>query len=145
MYMLDCISNDGFIVFTTKSRSAAARYSSNGTMLEVGRFDDEEATLMLEMDVNDDLLLATPATPKSNQPRLMDFNKQASLRRAFNGTREYNNERAVELAEKLDHLPLALSQAAAFMNKKWDIHKGLSGQTQQGRDAGGADGPTAIS
>lgn len=104
--IIDCVPADGYVVFTTKSRAAAARFS-DGSMLEVGRFTLKEATHMLEVSVDATLLIDKPTAPQ--QRSLMpDFGKVPH---------EDKTDRASELAEKLDCLPLALSQAAAFMNK----------------------------
>jgi tetratricopeptide (TPR) repeat protein len=95
MSIIDCVPAGGKVVFTTKSRAAAAKFSA-GNMLEVGRFALDEATRMLEVGVDADLLIGKPTAQ---------------------GVRQYRTDHASELAEKLDCLPLALSQAAAFMNK----------------------------
>ena len=118
MSIIDCIPADGFVVFTTKSRAAASRFShsQNGSMLEVGRFALEEATLMLEMALNDDLLMGTPVTPQQRSMTL-EFGNAALGNKPLSRARQYRTDRASELAERLDRLPLAISQAAAFMNK----------------------------
>ncbi|ERF71804.1 hypothetical protein EPUS_01719 [Endocarpon pusillum Z07020] len=122
--IIDCVPAGGFVVFTTKSRAAAAKFShlkfgkmpEAGKMLEVGRFSLEEATLMLEMGLDDDLLMGTPTVPQQRSLTL-DFGNGLIEDKIPHGVRQYRTDRASELAEKLDCLPLAISQAAAFMNK----------------------------
>jgi tetratricopeptide (TPR) repeat protein len=118
MSIIDCIPSDGFVVFTTKSRAAAGKFSQpqHGTMLEVGRFAVEEATLMLEIALNDDLLMGTPIATQQRSLTL-EFGNGAIGNKILSGARQYRTDRASELAERLDCLPLAISQAAAFMNK----------------------------
>ena len=118
MSIIDCVPADGFVVFTTKSRAASRKFlhSQRGTRLEVGRFDIEEATLMLEMALNDDLLIGTPITTQQRSITL-EFENGMPSSRMPSRVRQYRSDRASELAERLDRLPLAISQAAAFMNK----------------------------
>jgi tetratricopeptide (TPR) repeat protein len=118
MSIIECIPASGFVVFTTKSRAAAGKFShpQHGTTLEVGRFALEEATLMLEMALNDDLLMGSPIETQQRSLTL-DFGNGALGNKILGGPRQYRTDRALELAERLDCLPLAISQAAAFMNK----------------------------
>jgi hypothetical protein len=114
MSIIDCVPADGYVVFTTKSRVAAAKLS-NGNMLEVGRFALGEATRMLKVSVDADLLIGKPtAIQQTSTPDFGDIPLEDKISK---GVRQYRTNRASELAEKLDCLPLALSQAAAFMNK----------------------------
>ncbi|KAF7509591.1 hypothetical protein GJ744_007629 [Endocarpon pusillum] len=116
--IIDCVPADGYVVFTTKSRAAAAKFSDlkSGKMLEVGRFSLEEATLMLEMGLDDDLLMGTPIAPQQRSLTL-NFGNAPNEDEIPHSVRQYRTDRALELAEKLDCLPLAISQAAAFMNR----------------------------
>lgn len=118
MSIVDYIPANSFVVFTTKSRAAAGEFSrpQNGTVLEVGRFAIEEATLMLEMALNDDLLTGSPVTPQQRSMTL-EFRNEVPGSEVIGRPRQYRTDRASELAEKLDRLPLAISQAVAFMNK----------------------------
>jgi tetratricopeptide (TPR) repeat protein len=115
MSIVDCIPKDGFVVFTTKSRTAAAKLS-DGNMLEVGRFALEEATQMLEVGLDDDLLMDTPDTTQQRSSKL-GFEISPPGEKMSHGVHQHRADRASELAEKLDCLPLAISQATGFMNK----------------------------
>jgi len=115
MSIVDCIPADGLVVFTTKSRAAAAKLS-DGNMLEVGRFALREATQMLEAGLDDDLLMGTPITSQERSSELI-FEDSPPGYKMSHDVREYRADRASELAEKLDCLPLAISQATAFMSK----------------------------
>lgn len=115
MSIIDCVPADGFVVFTTKSRAAAAKFS-DGSMLEVGRLALEEATHMLEVGVDADLLIGKATAPQQ-RPLIPDSGNILLENKTPQDTRPYKTDRVSELAKKLDCLPLALSQAAAFMNK----------------------------
>lgn len=115
MSIIDCVPAKGFVVFTTKSHAAAAKFS-DGRVLEVGRFALEEANHMLKVCVDAELLIDKSI---ASQQKLLieDFGNIPLEDKISLGVRQYRTDRASELAEKLDCLPLALSQAAAFMNK----------------------------
>ena len=61
MAILDCIPAGDLVLITTKSRAASGRFSHShgGGVLEVGKFVLEEATLMQEMALDDNLLMGT--------------------------------------------------------------------------------------
>lgn len=117
--IIDCVPTDSFVIFTTKSRAAAAKFS-DGKMLEVGRFALEEATHMLKVSVDADLLI-DKSLASQERSLVPDLGNVLFEDKISQGVRRYRTNRASELAEKLaeklDCLPLALSQAAAFMNK----------------------------
>jgi tetratricopeptide (TPR) repeat protein len=115
MSIIDCAPAGGYVVFTTKSRAAAAKFS-DGNMLEVGRFVLEEATRMLKVGVDADLLIGKPTAPQQRS-LTPDFGDIPLEDKVSQDVRQYRTDHASQLAEKLDCLPLALSQAAAFMNK----------------------------
>ena len=115
MSIIDCVPAKGFVVFTTKSHAAAAKFS-DGKILEVGRFTLEEATNMLKECVDAELLIDKPIASQQ-QSLIEDFGNIPLEDKIPLGVREYRTDCASVLAEKLDCLPLALSQAAAFMNK----------------------------
>ena len=123
MSIIDCVPTDSFVLFTTKSRAAAAKFS-NGKMLEVGRLALEEATHMLKVSVDADLLITKSLAsqqrslvPGLGSVSLADNISQRERRYRTNRASELAQELAEKFAEKLDCLPLALSQATAFMNK----------------------------
>jgi hypothetical protein len=113
--IVDCVPTNGFVVFTTKSRPAAAKFS-DGNMLELGRFALEEATQILGVSLDDDLMMGTPIATQQRSLTL-DFGKVPLGDKISHGVHQYRTNRASELAENLNCLPLAISQATAFMNK----------------------------